>query len=225
MILYDKNNNPKLITDFNYLTEGTSARIYVKDDVVLKEYKCNKRFIITKEVFETLKNSKIENIVELYDYYYVCCSKLKNLYSIDYHTMKYIKDNKVSLLYADIKYLEEVAKKLEITLRQLCENRIIINDTHEGNIIFSENGVTIIDPDLFLINKKMSDRQLYLYNKSGMIKYINSTVNDELFYLINRNFTFITSFEDDRTFYDEVMCNIKEDNIYNTLKLRRKYVK
>lgn len=180
MILYDKNHN-KLDTDFftYYDTQlpGKCSKVYIKDDKLLKIYNNDTSIkkIMKKDMFNKLKELDIPNVIKLYDYYFMFDDFLSRLW-IDAYTMDFIDRDETNLLYSDIDYICEMALKLEEVAKILAKNHITIFDSHEGNIIFKKNDVTIIDQDQFYFNYLLPYQLLFIKNKKEILNYIRSTL-------------------------------------------------
>lgn len=180
MKLYDKNTNLVEFNNLSLIYQSDDSRIYTDGSIALKLFDGHMSKTMDKKIFEILKDLKIKNLVELYEYYYTDSSFVSSFFSMDGYSMKYINDEKTSLVSSEFNDLEKIIEEMEYTLNELSNYRIRIRDAHEGNIIFTKNGFTIIDVDKFIYDKKNIYSDIYKYNKEQMIRYINYTISREL---------------------------------------------
>ena len=163
---------------FNYYDEGGCSTIYKKDDTLLKiyNYECKYRYYLSKKMFLLLKTVNIPNLVKLKDYYHRYNGRIDRLLPMDAYTMEFVKGKKINLLDQNRDYLNYIINELEDTLDELSKNKVILEDPSSHNIIFTEKGVTIIDPDQFIRVPVLSRKELYRINKTKIIQYINKTI-------------------------------------------------
>ena len=177
-MLYDKNGKVFDTEGFKETRYRSSqARIYEKDNVLLKAYKIpsdddfdKPRIIPIKErIFNDIKEMDNENIVKLLDYYYVFEKHF--LCPIDAYTMEKEENEHVDIVEADNLYLTSSVEALEKLASELAKKRIIMWDCHEKNTIFSSKGPTIIDVDLFHKNLG-SISKTEMINKRQILHYL-----------------------------------------------------
>lgn len=182
MLLYDKNDNLFDTTGFKEFNEGKCAKIFRKDDVILKKYKieCPFRFYFSRKVFEELKKLDLDGIVKLYDYYYNNKGKLGHVFLPEVYTMEYIDNPNITLLEQDKEYLLDIISRLEHDINILSNNKIELGDAHNENIIFRDNDAKIIDIDSFTMYKRINDKRILLNNKKELLYYVKSTLKHEL---------------------------------------------
>lgn len=233
MIFYDKKGYPVDFENYEYLDRGNNAKVYVKEDVAIKVFDCKARYIMKKDLFQRLKYSGIENIVQLYDYYqfFKWNSLFRKVLTMDAYTMEYIKGERTELLFASKGYIDKVLKQLEDVIYRLAALNVVIYDAHEGNIIFNEKGANIIDPDHFYIAKKKSLDEIAELNKRAAIKYINCTLDFEMGNYMDmydvryRNVKFIDECNPSLSLTENVKNNIEEEFIYHDyVKKLKKYI-
>ena len=182
MNLYSKYNT--LNTDsFSYLDEGSRARIYKDGDLLLKFYKsdCKYRYYISKKMFLIIKQLHVPHIVKLYYLYYL--DEKKHFGQIfEGYTMNYCGERISSVLCQPTEYLLELVHELEQkTIVELSKAHIIMSDTHYGNIFFTDNDVTIIDPDSFYVPFFGKDSYVLEENQKRLWEYLLSTFIHELY--------------------------------------------
>ena len=171
-------NNLKKMPDLNkysYLNEGSCALIYKKDKEVLKVYKseCNKRFRISKNLFEIIQELDLNNVVKLFNYYFDD-NKITFNSSINGYSMQYINDDKTNILLQKSEYLLDVINSLEKTCLKLAKSNISIHDAYHSNIIFNKDGAYLIDVDMYKINKIKNLKKIYLHNQKELLNFLKS---------------------------------------------------
>ncbi len=181
MTYYSEDNEILDTQEFEYFDSGGCANIYKNGDTLLKVYKydCNYRYFLGKKMFRLIKTSNIPNMVKLLDLYHRSNNLLYKKLPLDAYTMEMVKGKRVTLINQKRDYLRDVISQLEETINGLCEKKILLEDPSAQNIIFKEDGVTIIDPDQFLSGRFLSKTDIYTYNKNQVIQYINRTISEE----------------------------------------------
>lgn len=170
--------------EFTYYGSGQFSNVYKHDDTILKIYKddIGIRNYMSIRNFKFLRECDIPNFVKLIDYYHMFKGRIEKHLPMDAYTMEFVKDKKIELSDMSTEYLLDICKKLEETLEELSNKHILIEDAHEGNILFTENGVTIIDVDQFLHINLLTKRFIYQLNKEKIIKSINDTLIHEIYF-------------------------------------------
>lgn len=169
-------------TNFTYYRSGNFSDVYKSGDVLLKIYKetTTYKYYMPRRLFLLLKKYNIPNLVKLIDYYHNYCGKVDKFLPMDAYTMEFVKDKKIFLTEMNLEYIDKVVDMLEETLEELSKNHILIEDSHEGNILFTENGVTMLDPDQYLHVRLLTKKFIYQLNKEKIIKAMNDTINTEV---------------------------------------------
>lgn len=183
MIYYSSNNEPLIADDYTCFNNGGTSVIYKKGDELFKVYKNDAPYKsrIKKNMFEYIRQSNIPNLVKLIDFYFEIEGILNKILPIDAYTMEQISGEMIELLTADKQYIELILNQLEETLEKLSEYKIIIEDSHKGNIIFNKNGVHIIDLDSFWHSKIIyTKKEIYYLNKCRLLYSISAKINSEL---------------------------------------------
>lgn len=182
-MLYDKNGKVFDTEGFKETRYSSSqARIYEKDNVLLKAYKFPiddfdkpRTTPIKKRVFEDIKEMDNKNIVKLLDYYYIYEKHF--LCPIDAYTMEKEDNEHIDIVDVDNLYLTSSVEALEKLASELAKKRIIMWDCHEKNIIFSSKGPTIIDVDMFY-KKLWSKSRIEIINKRQILRYLRGYALD-----------------------------------------------
>lgn len=178
MIFYASNNELLDTDKFEEYDKGGNSIIYKSRDEekLFKVYKYNVhyKYHMAKANFKMLKEYNISNLVKLYEYYHLYNGIVDRLLPMDGYTMEKISSPKKELLCADRNYLSYILSQLEETLKELSDKKILIGDAHKDNILFTENGVTLIDLDQYSKTKISSKRGIYYVNKENLIYSISS---------------------------------------------------
>ena len=180
--LFSSNDEKIDTTNFTYYRSGNFSDVYKSGDILLKIYKesTTYKYYMSRRLFLLLKKYNIPNLVKLIDYYHNYCGKVDKFLPMDAYTMEFVKDNKILLTEMSLEYIDKVVDMLEETLEELSKNHILIEDSHEGNILFTENGVTMLDPDQYLHASILTRNFIYQLNKEKIIKAMNDTINTEI---------------------------------------------
>lgn len=219
-IVYDKYFRKVEINDFTYFKSGNCANIYRKDDILFKKYNCDCKYkdYMTRNVFNAIKKNNIPNMVELYDYYYKKNNLLFHILSLDYYTMKCVTDTKITFIDSSKEYLKDVLTKLEDTVERLSELKICIGDASSDNILFTENGVTLLDPDFYRITRYLSKKEVYNYNVYQVILYISRTIYKELYNKITITDHTYFDYDSNDGLVNSFMKSFKNETVRKSLK-------
>lgn len=215
MAYLNRNNEQFDLTGFQYYSSGVCANVYKKDDIAFKVYNqdCKYRLYLSKKVFTLLKAIRARNIVELYDYYHESSS---HFLPMDAYSMKFISGKDVDILHVSKDYLIDALEQLEETIRTLSDYKMVIFDSHHDNILFKEDGPTIIDPDQFYHSSLITKREAYERNKIRIIEYFMSTIMDNM-KSNHDSYVIINPYKRKLTLKKCFMDCIKEDTIYDTI--------
>ena len=212
-----RNNKNEIfnLDGFEYYSSGECAKVYRKDDIAFKiyNYECKYRLHLSRKVFELLKTIKSSSLVELLEYYHDSTS---HILPMDAYSMKFVDGKDVELITAPKDYLSDTLTKLDETIKKLSDRKIVIFDTNSDNILFKENGVTIIDPDQFFHSRLLSKKIIYELNKERIIEYFISTIMKEMkeksgAYLL------INPYKRGLSLKKCVMNKLKGNNIYESI--------
>ena len=181
-VMYNKYGVEYDVSNFFYLDSGYNARIFKRDDEALKVYNCNCSIknCMSRKTFNILKENNIPNLVKLREYLYKEKSAYNKVFTMDAYTMDYVDGKKIKLLDAPKDYVEKVTESLDETIDRLTKLKLFILDTNSKNIIFTEDGVTIIDLDMYSKERMLSKEYLMEFNKSQMMNYIRNTIKFEI---------------------------------------------
>ena len=152
---------------YKKIAEGSTASIYKKNNIVLKQYcyYCRPIFKIDEDLFYILKDIDNKNFVKLY--------KLKKSHdTIEGYTCEYLEPADIKIVYKDRYYTLDNINDLSKLVERLSYLGILINDAIASNVIMQNNRIVIIDPDSYNVMYSMSYDELLLRNKKELLKYI-----------------------------------------------------
>lgn len=188
------NEKGKIINlgDFKFLDHGNCANIYYNNNLVFKKYKSNTQseYKINSKVFNILKDINNPNFIKLYDIYMLTTLKerfsyLLNItkFRIDAYTAKYYKKDYIDPLYINKDYLLSNLHEIEKIFCELSRYRVKVGDIHANNTVYTNDTITIIDPDLFELSTS-SQSEIEILNKRHIIKLFESMIENSsgLFY-------------------------------------------
>lgn len=115
-----------------------------------------------KEVLMLIRSLMLKNYYEIYDLLYRKNGVLKA------YTMKYYKNEDIDILTMPTEYTLDNLYNLYTSVEKLTKNNIFISDMHTGNIILSSDKITVIDVDLYTINKYYNSRGLRTKNSLAL---------------------------------------------------------
>lgn len=156
MKFYDKDGNLTNIKHGKMIYHGRNSKIYQIGDQecikVLKGYQEEQ----LEEILKLLMKLDLDGFVKIYELYY---SKYKgNLKAFRQELLKEEED--FDLLTASTYYTLNNLWILFKSMGSLTENQVWINDLHTDNVIFGSEHMTIIDTELYTINRFFSNEQL-----------------------------------------------------------------
>lgn len=212
---YNKNKEEFDLTGFNYYSSGVCANVYTNNEIAFKVYKqdCKYRLYLSKKIFTILKGIKTAGLVELIDYYHEDDSRFLPM---DAYSMKFVKGKDVDILHADKEYLNDCLEQLDETINKLSERKIVMFDAHSDNILFKENGPTIIDPDQFYHAAFISKKEIYEKNKIRILEYFMSTIMDNM-KLNHDSYVIINPYHRRLSLKQCFMGCLKGDTIYDSI--------
>lgn len=120
----------------------------ISEDVCLKVYKRGK--LVNKEILMFIKNLKLKNFYEIYEFLYNKSGDFKA------HTMKYYLPEEVDILTMPVDYTLDNLYNLFISVSILTDNNIFVSDMHTGNAVIDYNNITVIDTDIYTFNQFFS---------------------------------------------------------------------
>ncbi len=160
-------NYSKMSTmDLEELGTGLHATVYKYKDIAIKAYN-NSNVVITKEIFEALKEIKLNAFLDLIDcaYYPYFCLEDEYIKSYSY---KYVDKSDTKCIDMPLEYTLNSLYELEKVMKRLNELKIKIIDAHGGNCIPTNDNIVIIDPDRF----EFSSTSVEINNLKQIKRYV-----------------------------------------------------
>ena len=126
---------------------GLCGKIYMFNSLeCLKLF--NNNHTADDQVIALIKELNLNGFTSIHNLLYSRYSKLFKGY-----TMDYIKKSEIDILTMPSTYTLDSLFTLYQSFLKLTRNNVFISDVHEDNVIMNENGLTMIDFDLYTINK------------------------------------------------------------------------
>lgn len=151
MVLYNENRKIFVIND-NYKTNGINygqcGEIYHYDsDKCVKIYytDCSYNCRISKNIYEQLKDIDSDYLIKFYELFY----SDPFLEHISGYLTKYYQSENFDFFEKSIDYNLYIMNELLKLFKKLSYNNIITSDVKKSNIIYNNEKIIIIDPDLF----------------------------------------------------------------------------
>lgn len=150
MVLYNEQNKKMQITS-KMFDHGHCAEIHkINNQVCAKIYydECFFGNRIYKSMYEDLKTIKSDYLVKIYQLLY----QDLNQEIIGGYLMKYYIDNPLVFLYGKVEFTLSMMEEHLKLMDQLANKHIIVDDLSRKNIIYTDDKIIMIDPDLFSHN-------------------------------------------------------------------------
>ena len=178
-------DNRKIIIDdsilSNYINSGEYGDIYrYNENQCIKIYK-NKEFkvnyFLTTYLFNYLKEIESENLVAIDELLY---ENNKNRFQADAYIMEYYKAIYQNILLIPSDYLIENIENLLILSKELSKRYIILDDLKKDNTIFTKEKIVLIDNEHYILNRNISQREIFHTNNSNISCLFNQLLLKEL---------------------------------------------
>lgn len=171
--------------NFTYIGEGFCARVFSDGGTILKCYKKSMPTAngITSGLFKILKSFKNPNFIELYgsvlerSLIEKIRAKLGLSYIVGGYTTKYYQKGNIDILNGCKEYLLWNLFNLEILLNEFTENQIVAHGLSRDNVIYTNDDIVIVDPDLFG-EFKVSKEIIKAINRKELIYLLESMIID-----------------------------------------------
>ena len=166
MKYYDVHGNCKEIkeNELRFLDNGQTANVYHYNDELLKRYfiYAKPELRITDDLFSLLTSIDSSNLVKLHKLY-----KDEKNETMAY-TMDYIEPTTIDFLDYKPSVLLEYLREVERLVDKLTEENVRVMDLKNTNVVTTESGIVIIDPDKYRIvdykpTTANKDQILYLW--------------------------------------------------------------
>ena len=207
-------DNRKIIIDdsilSNYINSGEYGDIYrYNENQCIKIYKNKEfkiKFFLTVYLYNYLKEITSDNIVTINELLF---KDNKYMFQADAYIMEYYKEFYQSILLTPSDYLIENLEKLLILSKELSKRYIILDDLKKDNTIFTKDKIVLIDNEHYILNRNISQREIFHTNNSNrpclfnqlllkeLRKYYNSQTSaiytDKLFPVTTRSTTIVNT--------------------------------
>lgn len=191
MPYFNRNKEKVKLTDMEYLTSGSCARIFHNQEIIFKQYisgtllHCK----LSEKMFDILAQINNPHFIELFDIYsYFNFNKLSENkkdtlpFIVDAYTAKYYPDDSINVLFEHKDYILDNFRELEKLFRIFSENRIYTDDIRRANSVIGKDGIVIIDPDFFYQPEYLyssnsiecSKEHITMLNKSNLLNLFRS---------------------------------------------------
>ena len=202
-------------TTYELIGSGSCGEVYSNGDIAYKKY-FDDCFInrINKDVFDVLKTIDSDAFVKLMGYTMtnISCNDV-----IESYFYKYVNGIDDLMIDLPMEYTYETLHNFQVLLNKLNEKNIAIFDAGEDNVIKSNNGLVIIDPDLYSMDRSGNKRVLNELNKEYLVEYITSVLKEEYISKYNLNKTkklYNELLELDNIFFE---CDTLDSNLKDRL--------
>ena len=164
-----------------YLDHGLTANIYFMEDKrLLKRYYAytSKLVKLDEDIFTLLKELNNPNIVKIHEMLFDEPSLYKTGYIMDY-----IKPDNVDYLTNISSIFLEHIHEIEKVVDRLSKERVRVMDLKNSNVIITNNGMIIIDPDKYRIvdyDPTYANKDQILYLAYSILNFSKSPSKDSL---------------------------------------------
>ena len=222
MILYTKDFKKVEFDNTYYSNEGNCGYIFKYGNTVLKIYKelCDFRLKMKRSNFKLLKSLNAPCIVNLHDYYFkykISPSFASRVYA---YTMDYIPNNDIDILTCDRKFMEYMLTNIEKTIELMCQYDLVAYDVRRPNTILNNNGINLIDVDMFSKRSISCIHNSYRMNKLIFISLINDYIFHNSFeHDLENDYDVIEMIREnpEYSFKENVMKYITEDSLLDSI--------
>lgn len=164
-----------------YLDHGLTANIYFMEDKrLLKRYYAytSKLVKLDEDIFTLLKELNDPNIVKIHEMLFDEPSLYKTGYIMDY-----IKPDNVDYLTNISSIFLEHIHEIEKVVDRLSKERVRVMDLKNSNVVITNNGMIIIDPDKYRIvdyDPTYANKDQILYLAYSILNFSKSPSKDSL---------------------------------------------
>ena len=164
-----------------YLDHGLTANIYFMEDKrLLKRYYAytSKLVKLDEDIFTLLKELNDPSIVKIHEMLFDQPSLYKTGYIMDY-----IKPDNIDYLTNISSIFLEHIHEIEKVVDRLSKERVRVMDLKNSNVIITNNGMIIIDPDKYRIvdyDPTYANKDQILYLAYSILNFSKSPSKDSL---------------------------------------------
>lgn len=198
MPYYDRNGQLLNLDEIelSYLSKGYCGSVYYNNDMIFKKYhrfahSCSK---LKPEMFDFLKTVNNPHFMEFYEIY--CKMDLEQLseyldgnysFKVDAYAAKYYPDDSVKALFEKKDYLLDNFREIEKLFDEFANNGVMVKDSKRENVLLSNNGIIIIDPDLYLFSEEKISN-IVIANKKELLQLFQSICLSEASIIVHNHF-------------------------------------
>ena len=178
-------DNRKVIIDdsilSNFINNGEYGNVYrYNENQCIKIYNDKDfkiKYFLTTYLFNTLKEITSTNLVSIDELLY---KNNKYEFKADAYIMKYYQEIYKNILLMPSDYLIENIENLFVLSKELSKRHIILDDLKKDNTIFTEDKIVLIDPEHYILDKNISQREILHINNSTISCLFNQITLNEL---------------------------------------------
>lgn len=145
---------------------GDYGKVYRCDDKAIKLLN-NPGTRMQYKVVSAIKNLKLSNFYEIYDVLSCENTKCKSFAGT---ISKYYENSITDVLTTPSDYLLDSYYHLSNSFYILGQNGIAVNDFYSRNCVLAENGITVIDVDLYSLYDDISEAGLECVSRGNLFK-------------------------------------------------------
>lgn len=201
-------------------------KLLLKDNLKgLRRYKNAKEIIITKEVFDVLRQVDSKYFARLFDAYWRVPASIPNARpivisatNVELYTEEYFETIKENILDTDPDYFLESIYGIQQLLTELSEEQIRVSDLCAKNVVHTPNGIVVIDPDCYRIMKDVDKKNIFNQNMASLDQLILGILrSSQLSYTDQNKVKVLDSIRESIEFEQRVSRAMEESNPYGVL--------
>lgn len=179
MILYNEENK-KVEIGSKIIGGGHCSEIHhVNEQICAKVYydSCLIKNRIEKDIYKDLKTIKTDYLVRMYQLLYKdpSCKIVA-----DGYIMKQYKGNLLEILGKAIEFTLYMMEQHLKLFDQLAARHIIVDDLKPENVIYTDEKIVLLDPDLFYYRKDFDTKLCRLVNYHELVKLYKKIYEEEI---------------------------------------------
>ena len=165
----------------NFINNGEFGNVYrYNENQCIKIYNNKEfkiKFFLTVYLYNYLKEITSDNIVTINELLF---KDDKYMFQADAYIMEYYKEFYQSILLTPSDYLIENLEKLLILSKELSKKHIILDDLKKDNTIFTKDNIVLIDLEHYILDKSISQKEIFKINNSIISCLFNQMTLNEL---------------------------------------------
>ncbi len=133
---------------------------------------------IKEDIYKDLKTIKTDYLVRIYQLLYKDSS---SKIVADGYLMKQYKDNLLEILGKEIEFTLYMMEQHLKLFDQLADKHIIVTDLKLENMIYTDEKIVLLDPDLFYYRKDLDPKSCRLVNYHELVGLYKKIYEEEIF--------------------------------------------